>query len=529
MNGAGRAAANHTPLISGTATTAALHTPLTVIAAQLPALGRRVLVGARSDWLPRWPDLSPESGELRTAVNARQTSPPLSPGSTRPFRAQAVGMIPERIQLPNGLTLLLLPDPATPTVTLAGYVQAGRQFDPPGLAGLAEVTATSLLVGGDRDWATALDNHGIHLSFNTYREGVVIRGSALASDAPMMLAAVAAAVQDPALPVDAVDQARRQAIDRAIALQDDPAMVAQQLLQQRLYPVGHPFHAFASPHTLAQLRREDVVNFHRRYYRPERMTLALVGDFDPVQIQAYLRDQFHQNATGPGPTPPHFPPPTHRSAPSLASTVLPGTQESIVVMGHAGIDRRDDRYYSALVLNQILGGDSLASRLNREIRDRRGISYGIYSDFQVGLQAGPFAIELQTAPRYVEPAIATTLQLVRELRDRGATLEEVIAARHALSRRQPVLLADPDILAEQLVMAEVYGLDVREVAEFSDKIAAVTVADVNRVARELLHPEQLMIVTVGPPLPQHLSHRPTVSDAAPKEEANPRPHAPASR
>jgi predicted Zn-dependent peptidase len=495
--------------------------------------GPDAMTVAASTGLARWREIPPAQADLRTATHSHLsssapnpsapnpsarslpawTTPPSRPRSTSHSSApsRSVGIIPERIQLPNGLTLLLLPDPATPTVTLAGYVQAGRQFDPEGLAGLAEVTAASLLAGGDRDWATTLDNHGIQLTFNPYREGVVIRGSALASDATVMLAAVAAALQDPVFPAAAVEQAQHQAIERVLTLQGDPIMVAQQLLQQKLYPVGHPFHAFASPQTLAQLRREDVVNFHHRYYRPEQTTLALVGDFDSAQIQAYLRDRLSQNAPGAAPPPPHFPPPTSRSAPGWVSTVLPGTQESIVVMGHAGIDRRDARYYSALVLNQILGGDSLTSRLNREIRDRQGMTYGIYSDFQAGLQAGPFAIELQTAPQHVEAAIATTLQLVRELRDQGATPEEVAAARHALIRRQPVLLADPDILTEQLVMSEVYGLDVHEVADFSAKVAAVTVTDVNRVARELLHPDQLMIVTVGPPHPQHLSQRSTTT------------------
>jgi zinc protease len=177
---------------------------------------------------------------------------------------------------------------------------------------------------------------------------------------------------------------------------------------------------------------------------------------------------------------------------------LPGKTQSITLMGYNAIDRRDPRFYAALVLNQILGGDTLSSRLGTEIRDRQGLTYGIYSFFAAGKEPGPFLISMQTAPEDTNKAVNSTLALLKQIREKGVSATEVAAAVRALTSSYPVELADPGVLADRILMNAVYGLNTNELRQYNAKLAAVTPAQVNRVIQDLLHPDQMVIVTAGP-------------------------------
>jgi zinc protease len=151
-------------------------------------------------------------------------------------------------------------------------------------------------------------------------------------------------------------------------------------------------------------------------------------------------------------------------------------------------------------MNQILGGDTLSSRLGTEIRDRQGLTYGIYSGFQAGIHQGPFLISMQTAPEDAPKAIASTLKLLEQFRTQGVSTSEVLTAQRSLTSSYPVDLANPDNLAEIILMNEVYGLNPAEIRQFPKQIEAVTQAQVNEATQELLHPDRLVVVTAGPPI-----------------------------
>lgn len=178
--------------------------------------------------------------------------------------------------------------------------------------------------------------------------------------------------------------------------------------------------------------------------------------------------------------------------------VLPGKTQSITFIGYNGIDRKDPQYYTALVMNQILGGDTLSSRLGTEVRDRQGLTYGIYSGFQAGITSGPFVITMQTAPEDADKAITSTLSLLKQFRATGVTEAEVATAKRSLTSIYPVELADPDSLASTILMDSVYGLGTNEIREYTDKINAVTLAQVNQAIQNLVHPDRVVVVTAGP-------------------------------
>lgn len=409
--------------------------------------------------------------------------------------------LPERFTLQSGMQVLLLRDRSTPTVTLTGYIPAGRAYDPPQKSGLAELTAENLINGTQTQDALTLaqgvEDRGINLDFYTVREGTFISASALSPDLSSLIPIVSDVLQQATFPTDQLELSRQRALtDLQIEL-DDPATLAQRTLAQTIYPETHPFHSFPTPESLKQITRDDVVQFYQTYYRPDSTILTLVGDFDPQQVRSLLEQEFGSwTATGKPPqlTVPavHLPPSTVR-----VNRVLPGKSQSVTFMGSDAMNRTDPRYYAALVLNQIVGGDTLASRLGTVIRDRLGLTYGIYSYFQTGIYDGSFVIEMQTAPEDAEPAIANTITLLQQIQEQGVTATEVATAKRSITSQYPVTLAHPDNLAQTILDNQVYGLTPDELREFVHHIETVSVEQVNQVAKELLYPDNLVIVTAG--------------------------------
>jgi zinc protease len=172
-------------------------------------------------------------------------------------------------------------------------------------------------------------------------------------------------------------------------------------------------------------------------------------------------------------------------------------------MGYTGINRQDKRFYAAMILNQILGGDTLSSRLGAEVRDRQGLTYGIYSNFITGKNVGTFLIEMQTSPEDAPKAISSTRNLLKQVHQQGVTPIEVETAKRNLISNYNISLANPEQLSQKMVMNEVYGLNQVELRSFTSKIEQVNLNQVNQAARELLHPDKIVVVTAGPPILAH--------------------------
>ncbi len=411
--------------------------------------------------------------------------------------------LPQRFVLKNGLRLLLLPDSSTPTITLSGQIQAGTSFDPISKAGIASLTAENLASGTQTSDALALaeelENRGIDLEFGANREGVQVEASALSQELPTLIQTWADIVQNATFPADQLELSRQRALSDLQVELDTPQVVGRRVFQQAVYPQNHPFYAFPTPESLKQITRQDVVRFYQQHYRPDTTVLTLVGDFDPAQVRSLLERSLGQWQTKGKPPNLTFPQVSLPKAVKRLNPVLPGKAQSISYLGYQGISRQDPRYYAALILNQVLGGDTLASRLGTEIRDRQGLTYGIYSYFQAGKYAGPFLIQMQTAPEDSQRAISNTLVLLEQLERKGITPEELRSAKRSITSSYSVELTSPEALASTILSNEVYGLEPAEIRNFTDQVNAVTQSQVQQAAQELIHPDQLVIVTAGPP------------------------------
>ncbi|NCJ06456.1 insulinase family protein [Synechococcales cyanobacterium C] len=454
------------------------------------------------------PNLSPDSGGATQTRENFMPGEPVDPATVAqylpkfpPATVSSSQTLPQVLDLANGLRVLLLADPSTPTVTLNGYIEAGSAFDRE-IYGLASLTADNLLSGtqsqDDQMLARRLEERGASLDFQALREGVDIEGYALAEDLPLLLEILADVLQNATFPAAEFQISQQRLLANLQIELDDPKCLARRVLQQHLYPAEHPFYGYPTLETVAAIQPDHLQAFYQQHYRPERTVLTLLGDFDLEGVRSHLQSTLGiWTVEGEAPTL-SFPAVSFPPALQTITVPLSGKTQVITYLGHPGIDRHDPRFYAALILNQVLGGDTLASRLGTEIRDRQGLTYGIYSYFAAGKQPGHFVIQMQTAPEDTQQAIDSTLSLLRHLRNTGLMATEVEAAQQSLLNSYPVELANPDILAQRVLMSAVYGLNRDEIRQFPQRLQAVTVAEVQTALQELIHPDQFVIVSAGP-------------------------------
>jgi zinc protease len=420
-----------------------------------------------------------------------------------PDTASQTQSLPQELKLKNGLRVFLLPDPSTPTVTFSGNIQAGAEYDNPNKAGLAALTATNLMSGTKTQTAlsiaTTLEDRGAAIGFGASREGVSIGGSALSKDLPILLKTLGDVLQNATFPTQKFELSRQRALTSLKLELDSPNSVARKKFQQTIYPKNHPFTIFPTAQTLTALAPKDLQAFYRQHYLPSNTMMAIVGDFKVAEIKRLLEDSLGKWSTTATKVKLSYPLAQLPTKQVLLNPALPGKTQAVTLMGNKAIDRKDPRYYSALVLNQILGGDTLSSRLGTEIRDRQGLTYGIYSSFAAGQKFGTFIISMQTAPEDTTKATQSTIALLKDLQTKGVTAAEVANSKRSISSNYNVDLASPDEIAGATLGNAIYGLNPNEISEFTKKIQAVTLAQVNQVAKELIQPDRFVIITAGPP------------------------------
>ncbi|QIR37725.1 insulinase family protein [Tolypothrix sp. PCC 7910] len=411
--------------------------------------------------------------------------------------------LPEQFTLANGLRVLLLPDHSVPTINLNGQIDAGTEFDGNQKSGLANLTARNLMNGTKTQNALALakilEDRGADLDFSASREGVSINGQGLSANLPILIQTLGNVVQNATFPADQLELTRQRALTSLKVQLDDPQTLARRVFQQAIYPENHPFHSFPTAETLKSITRDDLVRFYQEHYRPDTTTIALVGDFNPTQVKALLNQTFGKWQVKGKPPTLNLPKVDLPTTLTRLNKVIPGKAEAITYIGYNSISRKDPRFYAAMVLNQILGGDTLSSRLGTEVRDRQGLTYGIYSYFTAGINPGPFFIQMQTAPQDADKAIASTLALLKQVREQGVTEAEFNTAKRSLTNSYPVELANPSDLASTILSNSVFGLSPKEMREYPQRIESVKMSDVQKVIQDLINPENVVIVTAGSP------------------------------
>jgi zinc protease len=405
-----------------------------------------------------------------------------------------------REKLPNGLVWLFSEQSGLPLVTFRLLVKAGTLQDPPGKEGLANLTATLLLSGTKKRSATQiaqeLDFLGAKLGAAGGDDFAEVSLTVLKKD----LAPGLDLFQDILLhPAFAPQEVRRKVAEIKASLksdEDEPMVVASRAFNKDLFgafPYGHPIRGTQAG--LTAITPKVLVEFHRRYYRPNNAILSVAGDLTQEEARKWVAQIFGPWQPGeiPKPNLPPIPPLNERQVVVINKDI----SQANIILGNLGISRTNPDFYALQVMNYILGGGGFASRLMDNIRVNRGLAYSVSSNFNPGLEPGPWVVGLETKNSSSGEAVAQVVAEMQRIRKEPVAPAELRDAKSYLIGSFPRKMDSLARRAWLMGYAEFYGLGLDYPWRYPDLIRNLTAADIQRVAEKYLHPEKYLLVVVG--------------------------------
>jgi zinc protease len=410
-----------------------------------------------------------------------------------------------RFQLSNGVTLLVLENPANPTVSIAGSMRAGEFFSPAGKDSLASITASMLGKGTRRrsklEIAEELETAGarIGLSSNTFTASV--SGLSLSRDLPMIVSTLAEELREPAFPADELDKMRQRIIANIQEEQDDTRARAYDRMTQLVFPAGSPFYQTPAENAISQIEKitiDDIREFHRKFYGPSSMILTVVGDVKADETYALFEEKLGKWQGAPESLI-DLPETPLQSAAVRETVVMKDKPNADVVIGHASRLRRSNPdFIAARIANNALGQSTLSSRLGLKVRDEMGLTYGINSSFaESGIGDGPFVISVTVAPENIDMAVGATVEIVDDYIANGIREDELNDEQSSIIGSFKIGLATNGGIAGQIAASELFGLGVKYLDDYPSLVSAITKADVDDAIRKYIHLEVATTVIAG--------------------------------
>jgi zinc protease len=368
--------------------------------------------------------------------------------------------------------------------------------------GLASLTA-DMLTQGAGDWdadeiAERMESVGAELSAGALRDMAFVSARSLTRQLALDTAVETLATVI-ARPTIAEADFRRVQENRLVGLrrdEQDPGTVGKKAVYRKIFG-NHPYAAdpAGTLESVAALTPDALQAFHQRYYVARNAVVAIVGAVSREQAEA-IAQRVTAGLAG-GEPPPPLPP-----VPELADDVterlaFPSTQTHVYT-GQPGMTRDDPDYFALYVGNHILGGSGLVSLLMEEVREKRGLTYGVSSYFLPMAQRGPFLMGLSTKNDQAEQAREVLMSTVRRFREEGPTQEELDAAVKNITGGFPLRIASNAKVVQYLAMIGFYGLPLDYLDRFNERVAAVTVDAIRDAFQRRLHPDRFATVIVGP-------------------------------
>jgi len=446
----------------------------------------------------------------RTAVVQSQESPIPPPSQVeRKNRAPVSREIlqvrlpkPVEAKLKNGLTVLILEDHRAPFVNLQLHIGgAGALFEPARLTGLASTTAQMMREGTRTrtsvQIAEEIDRLGASLSLGASfgSPEAVLSASGLSDNFEAWFAVAADVLLNPSFPSEELQKLKQR---QRVQLRQQRS-AANFLLSERFNRAVYGDHPAArvsmSEKSLDAIGREDLVQWHRERYGPQNAVLGIAGDVRPKEWIAKLEKQLagwkKTAVTQRWPRDP-----AAATARRLLLVDRPHSVQTAVALGNIAIARRNPDYFPMVVMNDVIGGGA-SSRVFLNLREQKGYTYGVYSDFSAGRYPGPWRAGGSMRTEATEGALAEFFNEIRRIREEKVPPEELEESKRSIAASFALSLEQPTRVLNFAITAKLYGLPPDYWDTYVNRIMAVTAEDVQRVARKYLNPDTLQIVAVG--------------------------------
>ncbi|HVR98428.1 MAG TPA: pitrilysin family protein [Thermoanaerobaculia bacterium] len=426
-------------------------------------------------------------------------SAPPPPGEVRPFRFPDF----QRTQLRNGLIVYAARLQGPPLISLEMEFPAGGQNDPGDRGGLATLTASLIDEGTERrgalEIAAQVERIGGYLTTGADWDVGYLAVGCLSQHLPESLDLLAEVVTSPTFPEEEIERLRRQRLAELLRRSQDPSFLADERLAREIYRGTVYAHSLlGDEESVSAISRPEVLAFYRRRYRLHGASLIAVGDLDPEGIVRQVEEAFGEGDRSAGEEP-RVPEIRPQPFPGVAVHIVdrPGAAQTELRLGHMGISRNDPDYIPLLTLNALLGG-KFTSRINLNLRERHGYTYGAFSRFVGRLGPGPFVVNAAVATEVAGAATCEALGELRRIREEPvepAELEETLSYMIGVF---PYTLQTIGDLAKRLETLATYGLPDDYFNRYLERLARVTREELLEVAQRHLHPDRIAVVAVGP-------------------------------
>jgi zinc protease len=430
---------------------------------------------------------------------------------SRPVAERPVPSDPPQVQLPaaelrrlsNGLEVWIVERHNAPLVVARLVVKSGSAAEAPAKAGLASLTGEMLRWGtatrSGADLIDELDYLAVGFGVAVGFDASIINVNSLVQFLPRALALYSDMLLNSTFPEHEFERVRRERLTSIATAEEAPWGRVGAEFGRLVYGSAHPYGRLTSgtAETVSGLTIEDVREFHRTHYRPNNAAIVVTGAISADEIVPMLEEAFRDWQPGdvpavPVPTPPPFP-----DATRIHVVNRPGASQSTIQVGHPGVSRDSPDYFPLQLLQSILGG-SFTSRISQNLRHEKGYTYGAGARFEMWPMAGSFLAGAAVQTEVTREALVELMKEIEEIRGaRPVTEEELATAKAAITSREPLTLQTLAQLQGRYEELVQNGLPADYFLTYGERLNAVSLTDVQRAAREYLHPHRTTIVIDG--------------------------------
>lgn len=430
-----------------------------------------------------------------SATDFRRQAPVAA--APRPYRFPT----PQRLTLPNGLRVLIARHGSAPLISVRAVVRSGAERDAEQLPGTTSFTADMLDEGaGDRDAiqiAEAIGELGGSLGSGADWDASYVYVDVLARGIDRALELASDLLLRPRFDERELERLRAERLTEIVQERDQPASIASKNFARFLYrgtPYGTP--VGGNEESVQRLTRDGVAQFHAAHFTPSNTSLIVCGDLDPVGVRTLVESRFSEQwHSASAVAPLRFEVPEQPGS-RICLIDRGESVQSEIRIGHPGVSRTNPDFFPLVVMNGILGG-VFGSRLNLNLRERHGFTYAIRSALGFRRQAGPFVVSTAVRNAVTADSVREILIELDGMRSGNVTDAELVETKNYLAGVFPATVQTASDLASRLQEIEIYGLGDDYFETYRERIAAVTIDDVTRVARQYIHPKRATVVVVG--------------------------------
>lgn len=408
-----------------------------------------------------------------------------------------------RVTLSNGITVLARSSFNSPSISMGGYLPAGSIFETDEKLGLADFVSSCLMRGTQTRTFDAIYNElesvGASMGFDSNVHNISFGGRSLVEDFPLLLKLLSESLLTPTFPNNEVENLRVNMLTGLALREQDTSDMAAMAFDRMLFE-GHPYSRPGDGfvETIQSITRKDLQEFHRRYFGPKGMVIAIVGAIEPKRAAKAVEKVLGGWQVPSQVLPPNLP--EHKPVKKTVTNhqVLPGKSQSDLVIGMIGPRRKDPEYFSASLGNSVLGQFGMMGRIGEVVREKSGLAYYASSSLSAGSGPGSWEVSAGVNPNNLKKAIDLIEKELRRFVKSGVTKEELADSQANYIGRLPLSLESNSGVAGALLNMERYGLGLDYYHRYESMVRSVTRADVLETARKYIDPDRLVISTAGP-------------------------------